>query len=128
MPRPYPREFREDVIRVARKREPGVRLKVALVVSATKEWVGAGHELVVTGVVFMLALPLLVALVLYGGSASSKETPQRRTIRRGFYVMAVLFSALALWQATGAGVSNAGLIVGSILSFIVARLNTPKRR
>lgn len=27
MPRPYPREFREDVIRVARKREPGVRLK-----------------------------------------------------------------------------------------------------
>jgi transposase-like protein len=27
MPRPYPREFREDVIRVARNREPGVRLK-----------------------------------------------------------------------------------------------------
>lgn len=27
MPRPYPREFREDVIRVARKRESGVRLK-----------------------------------------------------------------------------------------------------
>jgi len=27
MPRPYPREFREDVIRVARGREPGVRLK-----------------------------------------------------------------------------------------------------
>ena len=27
MPRPYPREFREDVIRVARSREPGVRLK-----------------------------------------------------------------------------------------------------
>jgi transposase len=26
MPRPYPREFREDVIRVARQREPGVRL------------------------------------------------------------------------------------------------------
>jgi transposase len=26
MPRPYPREFREDVIRVARDREPGVRL------------------------------------------------------------------------------------------------------
>lgn len=27
MPRPYPKEFREDVIRVARSREPGVRLK-----------------------------------------------------------------------------------------------------
>jgi transposase-like protein len=27
MPRPYPREFREDVIRVARAREPGVRIK-----------------------------------------------------------------------------------------------------
>jgi transposase len=27
MPRPYPREFREDVIRVARNREPGVRIK-----------------------------------------------------------------------------------------------------
>jgi len=27
MPRPYPREFREDVIRVARSREPGVLLK-----------------------------------------------------------------------------------------------------
>ena len=27
MPRPYPREFREDVIRVARSREPGVRVK-----------------------------------------------------------------------------------------------------
>jgi transposase-like protein len=27
MPRPYPREFREDVIRVARSREPGVHLK-----------------------------------------------------------------------------------------------------
>jgi transposase-like protein len=27
MPRPYPREFREDVIRVARSREPGVRIK-----------------------------------------------------------------------------------------------------
>lgn len=27
MPRPYPREFREDVIRVARNREPGVHLK-----------------------------------------------------------------------------------------------------
>lgn len=26
MPRPYPREFREDVIRVARNREPGTRL------------------------------------------------------------------------------------------------------
>ena len=25
MPKPYPREFREDVIRVARNREPGVR-------------------------------------------------------------------------------------------------------
>ena len=25
MPRPYPREFREDVIRVARNREPGTR-------------------------------------------------------------------------------------------------------
>src|SRR5918993_3462921 len=27
MPRPYPREFREDVVRVARGREPGVRVK-----------------------------------------------------------------------------------------------------
>jgi len=27
MPRPYPKEFREDVIRVARGREPGVNLK-----------------------------------------------------------------------------------------------------
>jgi transposase len=27
MPRPYPKEFREDVIRVARNREPGVRIK-----------------------------------------------------------------------------------------------------
>lgn len=27
MPRPYPREFREDVIRVARARDPKVRLK-----------------------------------------------------------------------------------------------------
>ena len=27
MPRPYPREFRQDVIRVARNREPGVRIK-----------------------------------------------------------------------------------------------------
>ena len=27
MPEPYPREFREDVIRVARNREPGVRIR-----------------------------------------------------------------------------------------------------
>lgn len=27
MPKPYPREFREDVIRVARNREPDVHLK-----------------------------------------------------------------------------------------------------
>jgi transposase-like protein len=27
MPRPYPREYREDVVRVARNREPGVRIK-----------------------------------------------------------------------------------------------------
>lgn len=27
IPKPYPREFREDVIRVARSREPGVRIK-----------------------------------------------------------------------------------------------------
>ncbi len=27
MPKPYPKEFREDVIRVARNREPGVHLK-----------------------------------------------------------------------------------------------------
>jgi transposase len=27
MPKPYPREFREDVIRVARNREPGVRIR-----------------------------------------------------------------------------------------------------
>ena len=27
MPKPYPQEFRDDVVRVARSREPGVRLK-----------------------------------------------------------------------------------------------------
>jgi hypothetical protein len=27
MPKPYPKEFREDLIRVARDREPGVHLK-----------------------------------------------------------------------------------------------------
>jgi len=27
MPKPYPKEFREDVVRVARNREPGVRIK-----------------------------------------------------------------------------------------------------
>ena len=27
MPKPYPREFREDVVRVARSREPGMLLK-----------------------------------------------------------------------------------------------------
>jgi transposase len=27
VPRPFPREFREDLIRVARNREPGVRIK-----------------------------------------------------------------------------------------------------
>ena len=27
MPKPYPREFREDVVRVARNREPGARIK-----------------------------------------------------------------------------------------------------
>jgi transposase len=27
VPNPYPREFREDVIRVARNREPGMRIK-----------------------------------------------------------------------------------------------------
>ena len=27
MPKPYPKEFREDVVRVARGREPGVRIK-----------------------------------------------------------------------------------------------------
>ena len=27
MPKPYPKEFREDVTRVARNREPGVRIK-----------------------------------------------------------------------------------------------------
>jgi len=27
MPKPYPREFREDVVRVARNREPGVHLR-----------------------------------------------------------------------------------------------------
>jgi len=27
MPKPFPREFREDVIRVARDREPGVRVR-----------------------------------------------------------------------------------------------------
>ena len=27
MPKPYPKEFRDDVVRVARSREPGVRLK-----------------------------------------------------------------------------------------------------
>jgi transposase len=27
VPKPYPREFRDDVVRVARNREPGVHLK-----------------------------------------------------------------------------------------------------
>ena len=27
VPKPYPREFREDVVRVVRNREPGVRIK-----------------------------------------------------------------------------------------------------
>lgn len=27
MPKPYPKEFRDDVVRVARGREPGVRIK-----------------------------------------------------------------------------------------------------
>ena len=27
MPKSYPKEFREDVVRVARSREPGVRIK-----------------------------------------------------------------------------------------------------
>ena len=27
VPKPYPKEFRDDVVRVARNREPGVRLK-----------------------------------------------------------------------------------------------------
>jgi transposase len=27
MPKPYPKEFREDVVRVARNREPGVRIR-----------------------------------------------------------------------------------------------------
>jgi transposase-like protein len=27
MPKPYPKEFRDEVVRVARRREPGVRLK-----------------------------------------------------------------------------------------------------
>ena len=27
MPKPYPKEFRDDVVRVARNREPGVHLK-----------------------------------------------------------------------------------------------------
>jgi len=27
MPKPYPREFRDDVVRIARNREPGVHLK-----------------------------------------------------------------------------------------------------
>ncbi len=27
MPKPYPREFRDDVVRVAQHREPGVRIK-----------------------------------------------------------------------------------------------------
>ena len=27
MPKPYPREFRDDVVRVARNREPGIHLK-----------------------------------------------------------------------------------------------------
>jgi transposase len=27
MPKPYPKEFRDDVVRVARSREPGVRIK-----------------------------------------------------------------------------------------------------
>ena len=37
MPRPYPKEFREDVIRVAREREPGVQLKTIAAVFGISE-------------------------------------------------------------------------------------------
>jgi transposase-like protein len=46
MPRPYPREFREDVIRVARNREPDVRIKdiakdFGISESCLTNWLGA---------------------------------------------------------------------------------------
>jgi transposase len=36
VPKPYPREFREDVIRVARNRGPGARIKDMLRTSGSR--------------------------------------------------------------------------------------------
>ena len=58
MPRPYPQEFREDVIRVARNRESGVRIRdIAVDFGISESWLtnwrlvttrerelGAGHQ------------------------------------------------------------------------------------
>lgn len=38
MPKPYPREFREDVIRVARNREPGERGSAARRLGTARRW------------------------------------------------------------------------------------------
>jgi hypothetical protein len=47
VPKPYPKEFRDDVVRVARNREPGVHLKqiaADLRASARREWlIGPGQ-------------------------------------------------------------------------------------
>jgi transposase len=49
VPRPYPREFREDVIRVARHREPGVRIKdvaadFGISESCLQNWLTQAHR------------------------------------------------------------------------------------
>jgi hypothetical protein len=52
MPKPYPREFREDVIRVARGREPDVLLKdiAAGFGSRSRVWrTGSARPIAMTG-------------------------------------------------------------------------------
>lgn len=100
---------------------------IGVVTAATAEWSGVGSEIVGTGVIFLMFLPLLVVVARYGGTAVV-DTPQRRTGRRTLYFLTVLFVVLALWQAALSGTLNAGLIVSSILLFAVARLNVPKNR
>ena len=43
MPKPYPKEFRDDVVRVALSREPGVRIKdIAADFGITESCLGTG--------------------------------------------------------------------------------------
>ena len=45
MPRPYPKEFRDDVIAVARRRENGVTLaQIAISESCLNNWLGAADR------------------------------------------------------------------------------------